>query len=226
MTRPAVEARVSQRLVFGASCVLALLMAEKASAQTGARHAGTRRSEDTFAALDVTAQRERDRPCRDLNEEDRRKTERCKTEEERREDEQKKRAQKIADKEKPTKTSFWRRVHLDLPGIRAESGQEYVCCSLVGAHLTVAEVGRLNFYGPPGVLLVRQRVGPDQWQWRGGLSWGLGWYLDDVKLLNRPARLYFNLTKVWTTGGLPSNVGVPNQNFGVSMAGLSLVFAQ
>jgi hypothetical protein len=176
----------------------------------------------------VTAQKVKVKTCSELSEEERRKTEQCKTEEERREDEEKKKAQEIAEKEKPTKTSFWRRVHLDLPGIRAESGQRYVCCSAVGIHLTIAEVKRLNIYGPPGVLLVRQKVDTDEWQWRAGYSWGLGYFLGTAKLpfLNRPARLYFNLTKVWTTRPATTAVGISPDNSGVSMVGLSMVLAK
>ena len=176
----------------------------------------------------VTSQKVKIKPCSELSEEERRKTERCKTEEERREDEQKKKAEQIADKEKPTKTSFWRRVHLDLPAIRAENQQRYVCCSAVGIHLTVAEIKRLNFYGPPGVVLVRQRVGPDKWQWRAGYSWGLGYFLGRAKLplMDRPARLYFNFTKVWTSQPATATVGITPASSGVSMAGLSMVFAK
>jgi hypothetical protein len=220
--------RVSHGISLGVSLFVALVVVVQiGSAQTrdGQTITGDA-NERSVVRFDVTLPQ--DKPCRELSEEERRKTERCKTEAERREEEQKKRAQKIADREKPTKTSFWRRVHLDLPGIRAESGKDHLCCSVIGIHLIVAEVGRLQLYGPPGVLLVRQKVGSNNWQWRGAYSWGLGWYLDDVTfpLLNRPAKLYFNLTKVWTTGGVPAEGEVSDPNFGVSMVGLSVVFAK
>jgi hypothetical protein len=176
----------------------------------------------------VTPQKVKIKLCSELSEEERRKTERCKTEEEKREDEQKKKAKELAEKEKPTKTSFWRRVHLDLPAIRAENQQRYVCCSAVGFHLTVAEVKRLNLYGPPGVAVVRQRIGPDKWGWRVGYSWGFGYFLGTAKLplTNRPARLYFNLTKVWTSQPATATASVSPGMTGVSMAGLSVVFAK
>jgi hypothetical protein len=220
--------RVSHEQLLGSSVFVAFLaVAEIAAAHTGdGQPIAGNGTQNEGVRLALT--RPQDKPCRELSEEERRKTERCKSEQERREDEQKKRAQKVAEKEKPTKSSFWRRVHLDLPAIRAESGNEYLCCSVVGLHLTVAEIGRLNLYGPPGVLLVRQKVGSNEWQWRGAYSWGLGWFLDDVRfpLLDRPARLYFNLTKVWTTGGIPAETGMSDSDFGVSMAGLSVVFAK
>jgi hypothetical protein len=165
--------------------------------------------------------------CSELSEKERRKTERCKTDEERREDEQKKKDEEIAEKEKPTKTSFWKHVHLDLPGIRADNGNGYVCCSAIGVHLTAFEVKRLQIYGPPGLLLVRQQVGPDEWQWRAAYSWGVGYYLGTATLpfVHRPGKFYFNLTKIWTTQSASMETLGASSNES-SMAALSVVFAK
>jgi hypothetical protein len=136
--------------------------------------------------------------CDSLPEEKRRKTEECKTDEERREDAQQKRREEAAEKEKPTHSSFWRRVHVD--GLSFPTASGVAAYGIVGAHVAVANVGRVYFFGPPGVMLLLEQAG-DTRRVTPALSWGFDIYLSDFRIpgTDRTAQLYVNLMKCWTT---------------------------
>lgn len=149
--------------------------------------------------------------CDKLPEEKRRKTEECKTDEERREDAQQKRRDEAAEKEKPKHSSFWRRVHVD--GLSLPTASGVGAYGLVGTHVAVANVGRVYFYGPPGVMLLLEDAG-DTRRLAPAISWGFDIYLSDFRFpgTDRTAQLYVNLTKCWIAG----------YQGGVDMFGLSV----
>jgi hypothetical protein len=184
-------------------CLLVGTMARPASAQ------------DPQAAGEHTdLARQREARCASLNETERRKTEACKTDEERREDEYEERLKAREEKERPTRSSFLRWVHTDGLWIPTESGNPTF--GLIGVHVAVAKVGRLHIYGPPGVIVLRQRT-QHGWMFRPGFTWGVSIYLTDVRFpgTSRAALLFANLTKCWTHG---------DQRNGMSMAGLSVTW--
>ena len=124
--------------------------------------------------------------------------------------------QQAGAKDKDSHTSFLRWVHLDglwIPG-QTDAGM----LGLVGMHIAVARVGRMNFFGPPGVMLVRQDTQHGR-IFRPGFTWGFGYQLTDVHVpgVSRPMTLFLNVTKCWTTG---------NENTGMSMVGLSLTWVR
>jgi hypothetical protein len=149
--------------------------------------------------------------CDSLPEEKRRKAEECKTDEERREDAQQKRREEAAEKEKPKHSSFWRWVHVD--GLSLPTANGVAAYGLVGTHVAVANIGRVYFFGPPGVMLLLEQAG-DTHRVTPALTWGFDIYLSDFRFpgTDRTAQLYVNLTKCWIAG---------YQN-GVDMLGLSL----
>jgi len=159
-------------------------------------------------------ERARAKYCASLPEEKRRKTEDCKTEEEKREDAYQKVVQERLEKEKPSHTSFLRWLHLDALWMPTTFDGSMV--GLIGSHMTVANIDRLNFFGPPGVLLLMQNVGGEK-KIIPALTWGFSVYLTDLKMPgeHRKAQMYLNLTKVWETG---------NQNNGMDMAGISMTW--
>lgn len=105
------------------------------------------------------------------------------------------------DAEKSKHSSFMTRVHLDGLWTTASSGTRLY--GLVGAHISLVDVGRLQVFGPPGVLLITV---PDEAGSRRvtlGYTWGLSVRLVDVRLF-RPTKdmtLFLNMSKVWMAHG-------------------------
>lgn len=109
------------------------------------------------------------------------------------------------DREKPARTSFFDRVHLDLLGAPPEIGGTSGLVGLVGAHVTIAEIGRLHLFGPPGVMVAMQSIDGDRsGRWRAvtALNWGVSVRLVEFRLSDASRRtvMFLNLTKIWTWG--------------------------
>jgi hypothetical protein len=128
-----------------------------------------------------------------------------------------KRQQERMAAEKPRKTSFLDRVHLDVLGMPPQIG-DLSMVGIVGGHITIAEVGRVHFYGPPGVLVVARS--PDssesrRWTASTAFTWGVSIRLTDFHMGNTPRRttLFLNLTKVWVFGGLNSGTDFVGLSF-------------
>ena len=185
------------------SCLLAGVMAEPLWAR-----------EPQSTGGQTEAQRKREAKCASLPEPERRKTEECKTEEEQREDEYRRRVAAREVRERDPRSSFLKWLHTDALWVPAESGVDTY--GLIGAHLVVAQVGRFHVFGPPGVILLRQRAERGVLV-RPGLTWGLSIYLTDVKLpgTSRRVQLFVNLTKVWVQG---------DHRNGTSMVGASVTW--
>jgi hypothetical protein len=112
----------------------------------------------------------------------------------------------------PKHTSFLTWVHADALWVPASTGNDTL--GLIGAHLTVANVGRMYFFGPPGVMLVRV-PSADGTKYSPAFTWGFSFYLIDFHLpgSRHTAQLFINLTKVWTQGDV---------RMGMDMGGLSV----
>ena len=118
------------------------------------------------------------------------------------------------DEEKKKHSSFLKWFHIDGVWVPTESGASSY--GLIGAHLAVANLGRVYFYGPPGVmLLVDHRNGGHEFH--PALTWGVSVYLTDFHVpgVRRPAQLFLNLSKCWTRGGYQT---------GLNMGGLSVTW--
>jgi hypothetical protein len=159
--------------------------------------------------------REREKYCASLKEEKRRETDICKTPEEREADARAAHLKELEDRERPTHTSFLRKLHLDGLWIPASLGAGQY--GLIGTHLDVATIGRVHFFGPPGMMLALEQSEEGNWRLRPALTWGISIYLADVRIpgMKRP-QLFFNLTKSWSGGG--------GFSVGRDMAGLSLAW--
>ncbi|MEK7203764.1 MAG: hypothetical protein AAB627_01655 [Patescibacteria group bacterium] len=167
---------------------------------------------------------QRQKLCSEMDEKERRKTERCKTDQERREDEQKRHLAEIAEKEKPTKSSFMKWVHLD--GYWIQSASSNMFQGLAGMHVVVFEEGRLQLYGPPGIILVRQQVSKEEHQLHFGITWGFSFRLFDIRVpgTDNEVRVFGNLAKVWLQG---VNQDIPGASISaIDMVGLSVTFAK
>ena len=130
-----------------------------------------------------------------------------------------KRDRERMEKEKPPRTSFLDRVHLDVLGAPPEIGNSAHLYGLVGAHLTIAEIGRIHLYGPPGVMVAMhsEAEGSGSWRPMTALTWGISIRLVDFRLRGAPRRtvMFLNLTKLWTWGDF---------NQGTDFAGLSFAW--
>lgn len=120
------------------------------------------------------------------------------------------------------KTRFWERVHLD--GLWAVTQTGSRIYGLIGMHVTPVAVGRVQFFGPPGIILLSV-PGEEGRVTRLAYTWGVSVELFEFKLpgTQRRARAHVNLTKAWTFGG-DSNVLAARS--GLDVAGLSITLAQ
>lgn len=122
------------------------------------------------------------------------------------------------DAEKPDKySSFLRRIHLDGLGITPSSGAR--AYGIVGSHLTLVDVGRVQVFGPPGVLLLSvPDVGGNR-RITLGYTWGVSVRLTDVRLAAADMTLFLTVSKVWVSGSGDHRV---DEAGGFQIAGLSL----
>jgi hypothetical protein len=86
---------------------------------------------------------------------------------------------------------------------------------LVGVHLAVANIKRVYFFGPPGVMLLSSRTSTGRAA-EPALTWGISVYLTDFHMPGlRTSQMYLNVTKAWTMGDFHE---------GFDMAGLSVTW--
>jgi hypothetical protein len=105
-----------------------------------------------------------------------------------------------ADREKPERSSFLSRLHLD--GLWVNPSDHGRTFGLLGSHITLVDVGRVQVFGPPGVLLVLVPTGSGSREIRVGYTWGVSIRLMDLRLLapTRNATLFVSVTKCWMAG--------------------------
>ena len=120
--------------------------------------------------------------------------------------------------EKSKHSSFMTRVHLDGLWTSASSGTRLY--GLVGSHISVVDVGRLQVFGPPGVLLLSVPDYAGSRRMTLGYTWGLSVRLADVRLFG-PAKdmtLFLNMSKVWMADGGNEQTAGGNTMMGFSIA--------
>jgi hypothetical protein len=119
--------------------------------------------------------------------------------------------------ETTVKHSFLRRVHLD--GLWTSTSTDVRMYGLFGAHISLVD-GRVQFFGPPGVIVLSVPDGRGAREMRTGYTWGMSVRLRDVRLFapSRNMTLFLTLTKVWMTGGTYDRL----RPGGVELAGFSL----
>src|SRR5436190_9921195 len=98
----------------------------------------------------------------------------------------------------PRHSMFLTRMHLD--GLAATSQSQARVYGIVGFHLSLVDIGRVQLFGPPGVLLLTV---PGELGGRTetiGYTWGLSVRLSDIRLNSRTKNmtLFLNISKVWT----------------------------
>jgi hypothetical protein len=123
------------------------------------------------------------------------------------------------DAEKTVKNTFLTRVHID--GLWTSTSSDVRIYGLVGSHISLVDVGRVQFFGPPGVILLSVPNGSGSRQIRAGYTWGLSVRLGDVRLFapTKNLTLFLTISKVWIPGGSPYARLEPG---GFDIAGFSL----
>ena len=122
-----------------------------------------------------------------------------------------------AEKE-PKHTSFLTRIHIDGLWTTASSNNRFY--GIVGSHVSLVDVGRLQVFGPPGVLLLSVPDVNGDRRLTLGYTWGLSVRLADVALFGRSKdmTLFLNVSKVWTATGTESQ----GTGSGYDMMGFSI----
>lgn len=119
-----------------------------------------------------------------------------------------------------TKTVFWERVHVDALWPITNTGA-FKYGGLVGIHLTLIDLGRLELFGLPGFMLMSLPDGRGGRQLKPGADLGLSVRLIDFRA-PRAKQLYslhLNLANVWTSVDSGFGFGLKAQ---MSIAGLSI----
>jgi hypothetical protein len=117
----------------------------------------------------------------------------------------------------PKHSTFLTRMHLD--GLAATSQTQGRVYGIVGFHMSLVDIGRVQLFGPPGVLLLTV---PGELGGRTatvGYTWGLSIRLSDIRLNSRTKNmtLFLNISKVWSgTESAGGNTG------GYDIVGLSI----
>jgi len=124
-----------------------------------------------------------------------------------------------AGKEKTVKNTFLTRVHID--GLWTSTASDVRIYGLVGSHISLVDVGRVQFFGPPGIILLSVPDASGSRQIRAGYTWGLSLRLGDVRLFaqSRNLTLFLTIAKVWVPGSTPYD---RLQSGGFEIAGFSL----
>jgi len=114
--------------------------------------------------------------------------------------------------------TFLTRLHLDGLWVTTSNGPR--AYGLIGSHLTLVDVGRVQIFGPPGVLLLSVPDGAGGRRTTLGYTWGLSVRLTDVRMMSRTKNmtLFLTMSKVWVGGGDPEQFGARS----FQIAGLSL----
>jgi hypothetical protein len=124
-----------------------------------------------------------------------------------------------ASAEKLEKNSFLTRIHID--GLWTSTSSDVRIYGLVGSHISLVDVGRVQFFGPPGVILLSVPDSTGSRRIRAGYTWGMSVRLGEVRLFapSKNMTLFLTLSKVWVPGGSAMERLQPG---GFDIAGFSL----
>jgi len=98
-------------------------------------------------------------------------------------------------------SSFLSRVHIDGLWTTTASGPRSY--GLIGSHVSLVDVGRLQVFGPPGVMMLSVPNGHGGRRVTFGYTWGMSLRMTDVRI-GAPTRnltLFLNVTKVFVDSG-------------------------
>jgi hypothetical protein len=118
----------------------------------------------------------------------------------------------------PAHSSFLTRLHVD--GLWTSASTEQRLYGIVGTHLSLVDIGRLQIFGPPGVMLLTVPDGRGGREVTVGYTWGLSIRLVDMRMGSptKNVTLFLNLSKAFL-GSVDNAAG---ESRGYDMVGFSL----
>jgi hypothetical protein len=123
-------------------------------------------------------------------------------------------------KEAPTRTSWWRHLHVDLLWPMTQWNSRIY--GVVGTHATIEVAGRFQVFMAPGIILLSLPGQQEERDYRIATDWGFAYRLFDFRFpgTDRWARVHGNLVTAWVLTG-------PNNLIGsrLNLAGFSFTFA-
>jgi hypothetical protein len=101
----------------------------------------------------------------------------------------------------PPHSSFATRIHLDVLATTSQMGARMY--GIIGTHVSLVDVGRVQLFGPPGVLVVTVPDGTGGRRVTFGYTWGISVRLADIRLGGRTKNMtaFLNISKVWLGTG-------------------------
>jgi hypothetical protein len=100
----------------------------------------------------------------------------------------------------PRHSSFLTRLHLDGGWTTSSTGQRLY--GVIGAHFSLVDVGRVQVFGPPGVILLSVPDAGGGRRMTIGYTWGISVRLTDMRV-GAPSKnltLFLNISKAWVSG--------------------------
>jgi hypothetical protein len=121
----------------------------------------------------------------------------------------------------PRHSSFLTRIHIDGLWTTTQDGARFY--GIVGTHISMVDVGRVQVFGPPGIMLLTVPDGKGGRKVSLGYTWGVSLRLADVRV-GTPTKnfsLFLNVTKLFVSGGAMGVQGTQGYNIvGLSLAPL------
>ena len=121
--------------------------------------------------------------------------------------------------EKTRHSSFLTRLHIDGLWTTTQDGARFY--GIVGTHISLVDVGRVQVFGPPGIMLLTIPDGNGGRRVSLGYTWGVSLRLADVGIgtPNKNLTLFLNVTKLFVSGGATGVQGTQGYNIvGFSLA--------
>jgi hypothetical protein len=121
--------------------------------------------------------------------------------------------------EKRRHSSFLTRVHIDGLWMTTQDGARFY--GIIGSHISLVDVGRLQVFGPPGVMLLTVPDGRGGRRVSLGYTWGVSLRLADVGIgtPHKNLTLFLNVTKLFVASGAIAPQGTQGYNIvGFSLA--------
>lgn len=113
----------------------------------------------------------------------------------------------VVQREAPTKTSWWQRLHVD--GLWSTTQSNMIAFGIFGTHLTAEVKGRLQVFVVPGILLVSVPVFSGNRELTPATDWGVSYRLFSAGR----SIVHFNLVHAWMLSNRANFVN-PNMTLG------------
>ena len=126
-----------------------------------------------------------------------------------------------AQREAPTKSIWWQRVHVDALWPMTQWGSNVY--GVVGTHVTVEVAGRFQVFVAPGAMLLNVPGEGGRRDWNMATDWGVAYRLVDFKFpgTERHTQLHANLVTAWVFSGSTSLAASR-----INLVGFSFTFKQ